>query len=449
MNIEQTTLSPLNAELTIHVQPTDYNERYEKALKDYRKRANIPGFRPGNVPVSLIKQRFGKALLAEEINTVLQDAIFNYIQDKKLNVLGNPLPKASDEVGDWDQPADFKFTYELGLAPEIDVQLDKNQSFTYRKVQVDGTLIDRQVKDLARRFGQLSAPEITEGEDMVIGEFREQNADGSLKDGGIFSTSTVSVEYIKDEATRASLVGLKVGDKVSVDPHKLNTNHEDLAKMLSITHHDVHHLNSTFEFTVTDVKRMAPHELNQELFDKLYGEGTITSAEAMRERVKGELEEMFARDSDWLFKREFSRALVERINIELPDAFLKRWIVMTNEKPVTEEAVEAEYPAYAAGLRWQLVENQIVTKYELRVTFEEAQQYVKDQLASQWKQYGLPIDDEMLNQYAKSTLGDKEQSRNIYNALYETKILQLVKENCSLEEIEMAYDDFVHYVQHM
>jgi trigger factor len=449
MNIEQNTLDALNAELTIHLQPTDYNERFERAIKTHRKRANMPGFRPGTVPASLIKKRFGKALLAEEINSLLQDVLFSYIQDNKLNVLGNPIPKSDEEVGNWEEPGDFRFTYELGLAPEVPLTIDSSLTFTYRKVKLDDTLIKRQVKDLARRFGQLSEPEVSEAEDMIMAQLQELNADGTAKDGVINSQTTVSIEYLKDQATRQSLIGLKKGDKVVVNPNHLSSNHEDLAKMLGITHNDVHHLGDKFELTVNEVKRMAPHELNQELFDKLYGKDAVTSEEQMRERVKGELEEMFARDSEWLFKREFARRLVEAAPFELPDAFLKRWIALTNEKPLSEDALEAEYPAYASGLRWQLIENHIARTFDIRVTMDDAMQYVKDQLSRQWNQYGLPIDEEMLDKYARQTLSDKEQSRNIYSTLTETRMSDVLKEKCTIVTEEMAYDDFVHYVQHL
>ena len=198
MNIVQNNIDALNAEITIKLEPADYKERFENALKKYRKNAQMPGFRPGHVPASLIKQRFGKSLLAEEINTVLQDSIYKYISENKINVLGNPLPKdSSEEVGDWDNPGDFQFTYELGMAPEFSLNLDKSMAFDYSVVDVDAELIDKQMKDLRRRYGKLSSPEVSGAEDMLMVDLVELNADGTAKEGGIFSKTTVSIEFIK------------------------------------------------------------------------------------------------------------------------------------------------------------------------------------------------------------------------------------------------------------
>ncbi len=365
MNIVQNNIDALNAEITIKLEPADYKERFENALKKYRKNAQMPGFRPGHVPASLIKQRFGKSLLAEEINSVLQDSIYKYISENKINVLGNPLPKdSSEEVGDWDNPGDFQFTYELGMAPEFSLNLDKSMAFDYSVVDVDAELIDKQMKDLRRRYGKLSSPEVSGAEDMLMVDLVELNADGTAKEGGIFSKTTVSIEFIKDEAVKAKLIGLKIGDKVTVNPLTLSSNHEDLARMLNTTHEAIHGLTTDFEMIVNEVRAMEPAELNQELFDKLFGEGTITSEEQMNERVKADLEKMFSRDSDWMFKRSFVKEIVERLNIQLPDEFLKRWIVMTNEKPVTVEMVAAEYDSYAGGLRWQLTLQSVTPNME-------------------------------------------------------------------------------------
>lgn len=449
MNIERNDLDALNAELSISIAPADYSERVENAIKKYRKSAQIPGFRPGHVPASLVKQRFGKSILAEEINQVIQDNLYKYISENKIEILGSPIPTGeNDEVGNWDNPGDFKFRYHLGLAPRMDIDLNKSLSFDYFKVKVDDTLIDRQVKDLARRYGKMSEPEVSEGEDMIISQFEELDANGEIKAGGIAHQSTVSVEFIKDDATKNKLVGLKKGDQVVVDPHHLATNHEDLAQMLNISHEAVHHLESQFRLTVVEIKRIEPHAVNQELFDKLFGPETINSEEELRDRVKADLEKMFSRDSDYLFKREFARKYTEMIDPQLPDSFLKKYIALTNEKPVTPEMVEHDYPYYAAQLRWELIEGKIIRQYEVRVSPEDALTHVKQVLASRYAQYGLPMEDEMLTEFAKKSLANKEEAKNVYDFLYEEKIVDLVKEHCTLNVSELPYEEFVHKVQH-
>jgi trigger factor len=448
MNIVQNNIDELNAELVINLEPSDYKDRVEKAIKDYRKKTQMPGFRPGHVPASLIKQRYGKSILAEEINNVLQDSIHRYIADNKIKILGSPMPKKDNDFqGNWEDPGEFKFSYELGLSPELTVELDKSQSFAYYKMDVDQTLVDRQMRDIARRYGKMSDPEVSEAEDMVMCDFVELKEDGEVKEGGIFSKSTVSIEYIKDAETQAKLIGIKRGDSLVVDPHKLNTNHEELAKMLGVTHHDVHHLQSMFKLTVTDIKRIEAAELNEEFFLKVYGE-EIKSEEEMRERTKADLEIMFARDSDFLFKKDFAIEITNRLNPQLPDGFLKRWIKLTNEKPVSEEMVELEYPVYSQSLRWQLIENQIIRQYELRVMPEDAINHVKQVLGSRYASYGMPIEDEQLEDMAKKALSDQKEAKNVYDFLYEEQMIAMVKENCTIEENVLSYDEFVHRVQH-
>ena len=319
--------------------------------------------------------------------------------------------------------------------------------FDYYKVNIDDAIIDRQVKDLARRYGKMSDPTISEAEDMLMVELSEMEAEGMVKEGGITNITTVSIEFVKDLATRASLVGLSVGGVVEIDPHNLTENHEDLAKMLGVAHHDVHHLTSKFQLKVNEVKRIEPHVMDQELFDKLYGPGEISAEAEMREKVKSDLEVMFARDSDFLFKREFAKKITASIDPKLPDAFLKRYIQITNEKPVTEEMVEHDYPFYAAQLRWELIEGKIIRKYALRVSQEDAIAHVKQVLASRYAQYGLPMQDEMLVEFAKQTLAKKEEAKNVYDFLYEEKLIELAKEKCSLNVIEIDHEEFIRKVQ--
>ncbi len=450
MNIERNDIDALNAELSVNIAPSDYSERVENAIKKFRKTAQMPGFRPGHIPASIVKQRYGKSILAEEINRVIQDQLYKYIAENKLEILGSPIPTGeNDDAGNWENPGDFKFRYHLGLAPNIDLTLDKSQTFIYYKVSVNDTLIDRQVKDLARRYGKMSDPEVSESEDMIMAELTELNDSNEPLEGGIVSQSTVSIEFVSDAETKKKLIGLKKDDVVEVHPNHLTENHEDLAKMLGITHEALHQIQGNFQLKVSEIKRIEPHAIDQELFDKLFGENEVKSEEEMRERTKADLEKMFERDSDFLFKREFARTITEQLNPQLPDNFLKRYIAMTNEKPLSEEMVERDYPIYAAQLRWELIESKIIRQYELRVAQEDALTHVKQVLASRYAQYGLPMEDEMLNEFAKKTLSKKDEAKNVYDFLYEEKMIALVKENCTLNTTSLGYEEFIQKVQHM
>jgi trigger factor len=448
MNIEQHNIDTVNAELTIKLEPGDYSERFESALKNYRKQAQLPGFRPGHVPASLIRKRFGKALLAEEINRMLQDSINNYITEKNLRVLGSPLPKDNGEVGDWDSPSEFNFTYEIGLAPEFDVTLDAGQTFDYYKVDVNDELIGRQVKDYARRYGQMSQPETSGVEDLLTITLAELDAEGNVMAGGRMGQTNVTVEYLRSEELRNKLTGVKVGDTVDLNPHDLTGDHEELAKMLNITHHDVHHLSGLFRATVTDIRHIDQAELNEELFGKVFPESGITTESAFREKIREDLVRMFARDSDWHFKRTVSRELVSRISMQLPDEFLKRWISTTSEQEVDPLALEHDYPHYSNGMRWDLIEAEIVRKYEIKVGMDDAMSYVKDLLRERFASYGIPVEDDRLTEMAKETLGKREELRNIYDTLVENRIMEAVKANCTIVEKALPYDDFVHLLQH-
>jgi len=448
MNIEQLNTGSLTGELKVTLDPIDYNETYETALKTYRKRVELPGFRKGAVPASLVKQRFGKSLLADEINRMLQEAIGNYVSENKLELLGSPIPKEGDDVGDWDNPSTFTFTYEIGFAPTFDLNLDKSKTFTKLEVDVNEELISRQMKEYARRHGQLSKPEVTEAEDMIMAEIAELNQDGSVKEGGVSNKTSIFLEYIKDEATKALFVGKNIGEIAVVDPFLLNADHEDLSRMLGVTHHQLHHIGSKFQIIISEIMRMQPAELNQELFDKLFAPGTVTSEEEMKARVTADLVAMFEKDSEWMFKRDFAKDIVDMVSIELPDEFLKRFILMTNEKPIEMAQLEMEYPGYANGLKWQLIENKIIKVNEIKVSVDDAMDYVKASLVDRFKSYGMPVDEERLDQLAKQTLAKQDEAKNVYDMLYEDGVMKVVQANCSVKVERLAYEDFKHRAQH-
>jgi trigger factor len=300
MQITQQNLDALNAEITVQIVPADYEPQVEKSLKDYRKKMQMPGFRPGHVPASVVKQRYGKAILAEEINKVLQDAIYKHIADNKLPVLGNPLPKADGEIGDWENPSDFTFMYEIGLAPTIDVELNDKMKFERFVVDVDDKLIDKQVRDYGRRFGKMSNPEKSGAEDLLDVRVQAVDQDGNVVEGGIDNNSTITIEDVTDKKVQKQLVGLKKDDSVVVNPMLLSGDHEAIARTLGVTHHDLHHFEGDVKLTVNNIHHVEMAEFNQELYDKLFPAGTVTSVDEMRAKVRENMQEVFAKDSNWI-----------------------------------------------------------------------------------------------------------------------------------------------------
>jgi trigger factor len=382
-------------------------------------------------------------VLAEELNQMLSEQLQNHIQDNKLNVLGNPIPsEKKEDAGDWNNPGDFTFNYEVGLAPELSLEFGRSAKFTRHKIKVDKAAIDRQVTDLQRRHGKMADPDKSEANDMLVGTFAQLDNDGNVLEGGITSDSTISVEFVEDKKAKKALVGLEAGSTVDVDPHKVSRGHDDLGRMLGISHDQVHDLQGNFRFTVKEVKRLEPHEINQSLFDKIYGEGVVTDEKAFRERVAEDLDGHFDRDAEWVFRRRFVVDLLEKIDVKLPDAFLKRWIALTNEKPLTPEQLEEEYPGYAESLRWQILQQTVAQAIDLKVDANELEAEAKRQVGAQYAQYGMPMDEETLGNVAKNVLNDENERRRIADVLVERKVVDDLKTRVKISEKLVSFDEF-------
>ena len=445
MNITQENIGALNAKVTITLQPEDYSGNFEKSLKNYRKQVALPGFRPGNAPMGLLKKKYGPAILIEEVNKILSDKIQAHIQENKLNILGSPLPVTDDSQHiDWENPGEMKFSYEVGLAPEFEVKLSGKDVFTYHKVKADKTIVDKQVNDYARRYGKLVSVEQSQEDDMLLGQFTELNEDGSAKDGGIKHSSTISIQFVEDPDTKKLLVGLKPGDTVTLDPKKVSKGDADMVAMLGISKEEAQFFKSLTEFSITDVKRIELHPLNQELFDKVYGEGEITSENSFRERIANEIEQAFGKDADNVFRREVVKKMVAKAKFELPDEFLKRWIQSSSEKPVSLEQIESEYQQYSEVLKWQLIENKIIGDNKIEVTPEDTIEFTKTLMAQQYAQYGMPRpEDEELTNVAKKVLANREEAKRIYEMLYDQKVIDFIKTTSKIEEKELVYEEFL------
>lgn len=442
MNIIQENIDALNAVLKVKVEATDYLPKVETALKDYQKKASVPGFRPGKVPTGMIKKMYGKSIMVDEINKLLNDSLYKYLHDNKIEVLGNPLPKA-DSVIDWDNQQEFEFLYEMGLAPKFNVDLSAKDKFIYQTVKIDDELVNKYVTDIAKRYGKVENVDVSEETDLLNGDFVELDANGEILAGGIFKTGSIFLDRIKDEATKKALTGLKKDDKVVVEAQKLSENATDLASLLGIDKEKAESLTSKLQFTVKGISRLAAAEINQEFFNKIYGEGNVTTEEEFRLKIKDELSNMFVNDSERKFYNDVVDHLMNKINFDLPTEFLKRWIVAANEKPVTFEQVDAEFDGYSKGLRWQLIENKIIKENNLQVTNEEVIEHTKGLILQQFSQMGqAPMSDEDLNQTVQRVLSNQEEAKKLYEKLYGQKVMELFKTKFTLENKEVPYDEF-------
>jgi len=449
MNITQEKKDNLNAVVKVTLDKPDYEGLYQNALKDYRKKVNLPGFRVGHVPMGIIEKKYGKSLLADEINNLLNKIIKEYIEENKLDLLGSPIPSANHEdAGNWDNPEGFEFFFDMAYAPQFEVGLSSKSKFDFARVEITNDMIDEQLDSMTRRYGKLSDAEVSEKNDMLTGDFVELDENDEIVEGGIFKSSSISIEYLKDEETQNKLIGLKSGDFVVVDPHKVSSGHDDLARMLGISHHDVHHLKGNFRFNVKGIKRMQKAEMDQSLFDRIAGPGRVSNVDELRAKIKEDMQEMFETDSEKLFKREVMKQLEKQLNLQLPNDFLKRWIRLSNEKPITAEQLEIEYPGYAHGLAWQLIENQLIKELGVKVEHQDVVDLTKTLLVKNFKQYGMPApDDEELTESAKGVLKNQDELRKVYEMAYDQKLMATIRETANVNEVLMSYEKFAEFAQ--
>lgn len=445
MNVTQEKIDDLNAIIKIKLTPEDYKENYDKKLNEYRRTMAIPGFRPGKAPVGMIKKKYGQSILADELNKMINDALQNHLTENSVPVLGNPLP--SDEhtkVDSWDEKSDFEFGYEIGLAPEFDLKVSKKDKVDYYTIKIDEEAVDKQIEDFTRRYGTMVPVDQSEEEDMIYGSFSELNENGEIVEDGIQAKSTISVPFVEDKKTKKLLVGLKKDDVITVDPRKVSKGDADMAAMLHIKKDEVDTITSDFQFQVEEIKRMEKAPLDQELFDKVVGKDTVKNEKEFRAKVTEDMAKAYVNDSERLFQKTASDVLLKKLDLNLPDEFLKRWIMQTNDKPITEEQLEKEYDGYADQLKWQLIENKIIQENEIKVEIDEVKEYTRDLLINQYAQYGMPApDDSVLEENVSSVLQNQQELKNIFDHLYKNKVFTYLKSNVKLDQKEINQEEFI------
>jgi trigger factor len=436
MNIEKENINETHAVIRIKIAPEDWKPKVDKTLKDYRKTANIPGFRPGQVPMSIIQKRYGKAVLVEEINTLLSDNLSKYIKDNELRVVGEPLP-VENKV-DLDKEVEHEFGFEVGLVPDFAVPISADHKFTLLQPEIEDSLMDDYTEELTNRYGAVSTTETSADGDLIGGDFVELDANGEILAGGLFKPSIINIKKVGDEF-KSKYIGKVIGEKITLNLSELSKSTEDIASMFSINKEQAEKLTNNFLFTVTQIHHIVPAEVNQELWDKIYGPGKVNNSEDFRKNLKNELMSIFAPKGERKLNNEMVEHLIKNTVITLPTEFLKKWLARVNKEPMNEVQFNIEFEAYTQSLKWRLIEDKIYKDHNITITPEEVQEYAHH-LAHRYMGNGVPH--EQIDMASKRLLQDEKEVNRMYERLYESKLLDLLRKTYTIEPKEIKRDEY-------
>jgi len=434
MNISKEQIDNLNAVVTVEIKKEDYSDRVDKILKDYRKTANIPGFRKGHVPMGMVKKQYGGAVLADEVNKLIQESLNNFLTEEKLDILGNPLPKDQEQFS-WDTE-DFKFQFELGLAPEFEVSLQGKDTLTNYKVIATDKMIDDQIQSIQKQYGKLNPIGAVAKNSLVAGMFVNETED-------ISKDTTIELSNVQEKAQKL-FISAKVGDVITVNTKELFENNQLLVSQVGVAQANKDTADFDVTFTINEINERILADLNQELFDKLFADGSVKSVEDLKEKIKEDAEKQFVQQADQQLLNTVTESIIDNTQFDLPAGFLKKWLRTAGEKPLTEEEANAEYEKSEKNLRFQLIESKIIKDNNLQVQFEEIKEHTKTLITAQMAQYGQMNPEEAeLEGIVQRVLGNQEEAKRISEQLISQKLLTFYKENAKLNEKEVTFDEFI------
>lgn len=438
MNITKENVDALNAVVKVEISAADYQDKVKTILEDYRKKADIPGFRKGQVPMGMVKKQYGKSIMIDEVNKLLQESLNNYLVEEKLDILGNPLPKMQDDFN-WDTD-DYSFEFDLGLAPEFDVDLAAKKKITKYNIVADKELLDKEVENIQKRFGEVIPQEVIIEGVNITGTFVNEEKELEKK-------STIELDSIKGKANQKKFLGAKVGDVIELKSKGLFDDDHKLMGALGLSHDEIHGLDIPLTFTVEEISVTELAEVNQELFDKVFGPDVVKSEEELREKIKEDAEKQFETQADQQLLNAVTEYLVENTKFDLPSEFLKKWIAVAGEKPMTPEQATEEYEKSEKGLRYQLIEGKVLKDNDIKLDFEELKDFTKGFVKAQMAQYGqLNPEEKELDDIVQRVLSNQEEAKRLQEQLVSQKLLGFYKENITFKEKEMNYENFVKEV---
>lgn len=444
MNISFENPDKVNGLLTITVEEADYQASVEKTLKDYRKKANYPGFRPGMVPMGLIKKQFGASAKMDAINKLIGEQIYKYMQDNKIQMLGEPLPSEKQEAQDLEKPAPYTFAFDIAVAPEFKIELNGHNKIDHYTITVDDALIDRQVDMFASRSGSYEKAESYEDNDMLKGDLRELDEQGNTKEGGVtVEAASIMPNYIKNEVQKALFNGAKLGDIITINPSEAYENEAEIASLLKVERDRVKDFKGNFSYQITDIQRYKKHPVDQELFDQMFGKDTVKDEKAFREKIAEGLKAQLAVDADYKFILDVRAYCEKKVGkLQFPDALLKR-IMLNNNKDKGEEFVEKNYEQSVKELTWHLIKEQLVAANQIKVDDADVLNAAKETARVQFAQYGMNnVPDEYVENYAKEILKKRENVDGLVDRAVDIKLTAALKKVVKLNEKEISLDDF-------
>ena len=449
MNITRENTGDLTATLKVEVNENDYREKVQVVLKDYRKKANIPGFRAGKVPAGIINKMYGRAVVADEVNKVLSESLQKYIEENKLNVIGQPLPNTEkSEMVDFDNKKEFEFFFDIGLYPEVNLELNEEISVDYHNIKVDKKAIDIYVDDIKKRNGVTINPEESEIGDILKGELVQLDSEGKRIEKSVKKESSISIDLLKDNKIQKEFIKLKKESKVIFNPLKATDNEAETANMLGISKDEKEKMDADYEFTVSEITRIEPAELNEELYKKVFPQEEIKDEDAMRKQIKKMAEISFVPESDKFFMSSAIEKLIEITDISFPNEFVKRWLLESNTDKITKEQIDTQYDSYEKSLKWQLIENKIITENKIKVEDQEIKDFIKNFLSSQMPMpQGGNEADEHLNSIIESVMKNEEEMKKINDQLYDEKLGELFKSKLKLNKKKVTFEEFTKLAQ--
>ena len=446
MNVSMQNVDKVSALLTVNIEKADYQEKVDKVLKKYRQQANVPGFRKGMVPMSLIKKQFGKSVMAEEVDKLMQEKVNEYIRENKVNMLGMPLPNEEKmQVIDFDTQENFEFVFDIALAPEFKAEVTEQDAIDFYTITVSDEMVNSQVDMYAQRAAKYEKVEEYADRDMVKGLLAELDENGNTKEGGIQVEGAVMMpSYMKNDEQKAIFATAKVNDVLVFNPNAaFEGNEAELSSLLKIKREEVAEMKSNFSFQVEEITRAVPAALTQELFDQVFGEGAVSSEEEFRGKIKESIAAQFEADSNYKFLLDARTYLMNKVGkLEFPDALLKKIMLLNNEDK-GELFVEENYEKSLEELTWHLIKEQLTEAFEIKVEQADILAMAKENTRMQFAQYGMmSIPEEMLENYAKEMLKKKENVEGLVNRAVESKLAAALKGKVALNNKEVSMEEF-------